>query len=338
MLNPERMLPNVTVWIAARNEEDNILHSLSAMNALSYPKEQLQILIGNDQSDDKTRELVLDFIKDKPHFQLVDIEKTINNQRGKANVLANLYEHSTGKYFLISDADVKVNPDWIHGMIRNFEQDARIGHQVGVTALNVGSMFHAFQSIDWLYALSLLKKAADLKIPLTGLGNNSAVSRAAYEATGGYAKMPFSITEDFALFHETIKKGFGFRNTINLQVFAKTQPIFSMKEFLHQRKRWMVGALQCPWWIVLLLYLNALFLPILTAIGIFFSWKLAALIWLIKWIIQTLNVLPVILKLKQFSLVKHLFFYEFYSNWWGLTMVLFYYLPVKVDWKGRIYE
>ena len=330
--------PKITIWIAARNEEDNIINCLRSIEKLNYPIESLQVLIGNDHSEDKTESLVKQFIKDKLYFQLIDIQKVINHQRGKANVLANLYEYSTGEYFLICDADVTVNPDWVKGMIANFEKDSNIGHQVGITSIKGSSIWHHFQSIDWLHALTLLKIAADLKIPLTGLGNNSAVTRKGYEACGGYAKIPFSITEDFALFHEVIKTGFGFKNTINREVFNQTLPMVTLKEFLHQRKRWMVGALQCPWWVVFLLFFQAIFLPILLIIGIFFSWKIAGILWVLKWVNQTITVLSTIIKLKEFHLLRHLFLYEFYANWWQMTMILFYYSPVKVDWKGRIYE
>ena len=330
--------PKITIWIAARNEEDNIINCLRSIEKLNYPIETLQVLIGNDNSEDKTESLVKQFIKDKFYFQLIDIQRVINHQRGKANVLANLYEYSTGEYFLICDADVTVNPDWVKGMITNFEKDSNIGHQVGITSIRGSLIWHHFQSIDWLHALTLLKIAADLKIPLTGLGNNSAVTRKGYEATGGYAKIPFSITEDFALFHEVVKEGFGFKNTINREVFNQTLPMVTLKEFLHQRKRWMVGALQCPWWVVFLLFFQALFLPILLIIGIFFSWKMAGILWVLKWVNQTITVLPTIIKLKEFHLLKHLFLYEFYANWWQMTMIFFYYSPVKVNWKGRIYE
>lgn len=331
------MLPLITIWIAARNEEANILNCLQGIEALNYPKDRLQILIGNDQSSDRTEELVRSFILEKPHFELVTIQKTINGQRGKANVLANLYEHSRGEYFLISDADVIVNPNWVQGMIAHFEANPQIGHQVGITSIKGDSLWAAFQSIDWLHALTLLKIAADLRIPLTGLGNNSAITRKAYESTGGYASVPFSITEDFAMFHEVVQKGFRFKNTISTDVFAETLPMPNLKEFLHQRKRWMVGALQCPWWIVMLLFLQALMLPILCLIGFLFSWKIAVIIWFIKWLNQSITVLPTIIRLKQWHLIKYLALYELYANSWQMTMIAFYYAPVSVDWKGRIY-
>ena len=87
-----------------------------------------------------------------------------------------------------------------------------------------------------------------------------------------------------------------------------------------------------------LLFFQALFLPILLIIGIFFSWKMAGILWVLKWANQTITVLPTIIKLKEFHLLKHLFLYEFYANWWQMTMIVFYYSPVKVVWKGRIYD
>ncbi len=331
-------LPKITIWIAARNEEQNILNCLSKIENQHYPKQKLQVLIGDDSSSDSTNEIVKRFILDKPHFQLINISKTINSQRGKANVLANLYEKSSGDLFLITDADVEVNPNWCLGMVDNFLKKPNLGHQVGVTSIKSTSIFGVLQAIDWLWALTLLKFAAIFKIPLTGLGNNSAVSRKAYEAVGGYAQIPFSITEDFALFHEIVRKGFYFNNSINRKVFAKTTEIQLIKEFLHQRKRWMVGALQCPAWVVGFLYLQALFPFLLLVLCLTIGSKIAILFLLSKLLLQIILILPTLIILKEYKLIPFLIPYEIYAWLWGFTMVVFYFLPIDIDWKGRIYS
>ncbi len=334
----DKNLPNITVWVAARNEENVILNCLENIFQIDYPINKIQVLIGNDQSIDNTQALVQEFINDKPNFQIINIEKVINNQRGKANVLANLYEYSTGEYFLITDADVIVKSSWAKGMVKNFLKKPSIGHQVGVTSINSNSLFGILQAIDWLWALTLLKCASIFKIPLTGLGNNSAISRKAYESVGGYAQIPFSITEDFALFHAIVNNGFSFHNAINIKVFAKTSSIGSVKEFLHQRKRWMVGALQCPRWVVLFLYFQALFPFILYGSSIFISSNWAMNLFLLKFFSLIILILPTLIILKEFRLIPFLILYEFYSWAWGFTMVVFYFLPINIDWKGRIYK
>ncbi len=329
--------PKITIWVAARNEENNIIECLQQLEKLDYPSDQLQILIGNDGSTDATASLVSDFITNKPIFELIEITETINNQRGKANVLANLYNSSTGDYFLITDADVSVNTKWAKGMLKNFLKNNFLGHQVGVTSIKSNNFFGLLQAIDWLWALTLLKFASLFSIPLTGLGNNSAVSRKAYEATGGYNNIPFSITEDFALFHEVVNQNFEFHNAINNKVFAKTTPMLSLKGFLNQRKRWMVGALQCPKWVVIFLYIQALFPFILLAISYLVSSNLAINIFLIKFVLQIILILPTLIILKEFKLIPLLLPYEFYAWIWGFSMVIFYFLPFKINWKERYY-
>lgn len=331
-------LPFVTVWVAARNEQANIINCLQKLQTQDYPIEKLEILIGNDQSTDDTEQLVRHFISDKPQFKLINITKTINGQRGKANVLANLYTHSRGSIFLITDADVSVPGTWVRSMVAYFQKNNDLGHLVGISSISSPGLFGHLQALDWLWALTLLKLASLFRIPLTGLGNNSGCSRAAYEASGGYAAIPFSITEDFALFHAIIQQGFGFHNGFNRQVFAKTTAMLSMKDFLHQRKRWMVGALQCPWWVVLFLYIQALFPIILIVIALIGATPLALSILLAKYFLQIVFLLPTIFILKEYRLIPTLLCYEPYAWLWGFTMVVFYFLPIKIDWKGRMYS
>ena len=112
----------------------------------------------------------------------------------------------------------------------------------------------------------------------------------------------------------------------------------NLKEFLHQRKRWMVGAMQCPWWVVTFLYLQALFPFILLVIGILFTVKIALLILALKITFQILFILPTIIVLKEYHLIPFLLPYEVYAWAWGFTMVVFYFLPIDIDWKGRKYN
>lgn len=329
--------PLVTIWVAARNEEKNILNCLNSLKNQNFEKNEYEVLIGNDSSTDKTAEIVSSFCENNHNFKLIEVSKVINNQRGKANVLANLYENSLGNYFLITDADVVVGPNWIKGMICNFGNDSNIGHQVGVTSIAGNRFFQMLQALDWLWALTLLKLASLLNIPLTGLGNNSGLTRQAYESTGGYATIPFSITEDFALFHEVCNKKFYFHNAINRGVFAKTIGMGSVKEFLHQRKRWMVGALQCPAWVVFFLYLQGFFIVIYIIIGLKFGIEWAFILFLIKTFVQFVIVLPTIFVLKEVRLIMILPLYEIYFSIWTFLMIFFYHLPFKIDWKGREY-
>src|SRR5512136_916024 len=53
--------PNITLLIAAYNEESSIAQKLENSLALDYPREKLQILVAADGSSDRTAEIVEQF-------------------------------------------------------------------------------------------------------------------------------------------------------------------------------------------------------------------------------------------------------------------------------------
>ncbi len=148
---PER--PTVSILIAARNEETTILTCLRAVAKLNYPADAVEVLIGNDQSTDRTAAVVADYIADKPGFQLVTIIESPTGLRGKANVLAQLTRLARGQYLFFTDADTQVPPDWLSDMSRQFT--GNVGIVTGVTLPDGPRLFHTLQTIDWLYNLTL---------------------------------------------------------------------------------------------------------------------------------------------------------------------------------------
>ena len=120
-------MKSVSILIAARNEAANILDCLRSVQALSFDKENLQILVGNDASEDNTAAIIRDFIADKPHFTLIDIQPHKSNiLRGKTNVLAQLADHATGEYLFFTDADIEVPTDWIQNILPHFKPNVGI--------------------------------------------------------------------------------------------------------------------------------------------------------------------------------------------------------------------
>ena len=110
-------LATISILLAVRNESENIIACLQSLEILEYPKTQLEILIGNDNSEDDTEQLIQDFIANKPYFKLFTITQNLNNLQGKANVLAQLANKAEGKWLFFTDADMKLPKKWIQNMI-----------------------------------------------------------------------------------------------------------------------------------------------------------------------------------------------------------------------------
>lgn len=331
---PDPYYPLVSILIAARNEEATIGACLRAVGQLQYPADFLEVFIGNDQSTDQTAALVTELVRDNPAFHLITIEASADGLRGKANVLAQLAHQANGQYLFFTDADTQVSPDWLTELLRSFTGNT--GVVTGVTLPEGTTLFHNLQTLDWLYNLTLTHLAGSVGIPTTAMGNNMAVSKEAYNAVGGYESLPFSVTEDYTLFRAILTKGYGFQNLLNESVLARTEPVDTFGAFLQQRKRWMRGASALPGWIVGFLYGNYLLLPLLLLLGWFVP-VLAIGLYLSRLLVQTMILSLGLSRLRQTRLWPYALLFDGYQLIIGPIAVVFYWLPTKIDWKGRKY-
>jgi cellulose synthase/poly-beta-1,6-N-acetylglucosamine synthase-like glycosyltransferase len=329
--------PMVSILLAARNEELLIIRCLTAIEALNYPKDRIEILIGNDASSDNTSELITSFIQDKSNYKLFEITQNVGNAKGKANVLAHLAQEASGAYYFITDVDVKLPPNWIQTMLGEF--DDRVGIVSGTTTCEPSdSKFSILQSIDWLHFMGYIQSFANINVGCTSVGNNMVVRSEAYWETGGYTEIDFSITEDYKLFKEVTVRGWGWKTILNKDSLGLAWYIPSITEMWHQRKRWLIGSRELPllWKVMIVLY--GLFIPALTALWIFAPIH-AVLIWFFKFTLQTIyiHVLTQKVGLKHYSF-KHLFLYELYVVLNTIFTAIFYFLPIKSVWKDRVYD
>lgn len=327
--------PKVSILLAARNEEVLILRNLTALNELDYPKDKIEILIGDDGSSDNTHSLVKSFIQDKPEFQLFLISKRMGKAKAKANVLAHLAHYATGDFYFITDVDVKVPKKWIQGLLQQFNQS--IGIVSGTTKCERGNLFATLQGVDWLHFMGYIKAFASKGVGCTSVGNNMAVRAEAYWQTGGYENIDFSITEDYKLFKEVTKSGWGWSNELSPDTLGLASYIPEIKELLHQRKRWLIGARELPlnWKTMLMLY-GAFYPAMIWSIVVFPS--IALFVFLLKFFIQSWFIRSLFKKAER-PLVSWSTFliYEVYVWTTTLLTAIFYLLPLKSRWKGRTY-
>ena len=327
--------PKVSILLAARNEEVLILRNLNALNELDYPKDKIEILIGDDSSTDNTHSLVKTFIQDKPEFQLFSIEKRMGKAKAKANVLAHLAHHASADFYFITDVDVKVPPNWIRGMLQQFNQG--IGIVSGTTKCERGNLVATLQGVDWLHFMGYIKAFASKGVGCTSVGNNMAVRAEAYWQTGGYENIDFSITEDYKLFKEVTKRGWGWSNELSPDTLGLASYIPEITSLLHQRKRWLIGARELPinWKSMLMLY-GAFYPALIWAILVFPQAALA--VFLLKFLIQSWFILTLLKKAERPAVSWiTLLIYEVYVWTTTLLTAIFYILPLKSRWKGRTY-
>lgn len=339
------VFPQISIWVACRNEEKNIENCILSLLDLNYPKDKIQILIGNDQSTDNTRQIILDVIEQnsgqsqynerKPQIQLVDILDDNSGLKAKARVMAQLDKHAIGEYYLITDADVVVNPNWALGLLGSLSNN--MGVASGTTMVKSDGIWGWLQEIDWAYFMGLLNLISFSGIPATAVGNNMIMKKDAYWETGGYGKIQFSITEDYKLYSEICKKGWKWNNVMNPEVLAFTEKIDGFIPLLHQRKRWLSGGKELPWYWWILFGIYGLFYFV-SPLLLVFNIKIGLTFWMLKFILQSIQINQIYRLLGQNSppIFKHLL-YEFYMFLVTVSTSIFFFLPAKTIWKERKY-
>jgi cellulose synthase/poly-beta-1,6-N-acetylglucosamine synthase-like glycosyltransferase len=328
--------PDISILVAARNEEKNIEACLNTLTRLSYPKEKTEILIGDDDSDDRTASIVNAFAQKHSNVRLFTIRENIGTARGKANVLAHLAHEAKGQYYFITDADILVPSNWIQSLLRHFKPGT--GIVSGCTMSRPESFLGKAQQLDWLFAFGMMKVVSDKNIPVTAVGNNMAIHSEAYKSTGGYENIPFSVTEDQELFLQVIKKKWSFKNLMNAECLARTEPVESWKDLLKQRRRWMKGAMKIPFILLLCLFLQGVALPML----ILMIWKFPVagfILWGSKIFLQQVFLSFCFNRVgEKYKFPSHVLIFELYSMLLSPIVVLNYFFTRKIEWKGRVYR
>jgi glycosyltransferase involved in cell wall biosynthesis len=101
----------VSVLIPARNEENNIRNILQDLIKQEYSN--IEIIVFDDQSEDKTRERVRAFAATDNRISLVSSEGLPEGWLGKNFACHSLSKHSKGSYLLFVDADVRIKNNTI---------------------------------------------------------------------------------------------------------------------------------------------------------------------------------------------------------------------------------
>jgi 1,2-diacylglycerol 3-beta-glucosyltransferase len=330
--------PRVSIIVAARNEEKRLPALLDSILQQTYPRNLLEVLVVDDRSTDRTGTIVSEYAQHHPHITLVSGRSESGHLRGKANALVQGIEVSSGEILMITDADCVVPPAWVEETVKHYS-DERVGIVAGFTALRDEGWFSAMQSLDWLVLLTIASGAATWGVPLTAIGNNLSVRRTAYDTVGGYRGIPFSVTEDYALFHAITSTA---RRTARFPLESRALVVSdackTWKELYRQKKRWFTGGkdIEFPKMMMFgfVYTLNALLLLGLALHGVIailpaFAFKVAA---------DLAFALPPLHAFRRWRLLRVFPLFEVYFILYVVLFPLVLFRRSGIVWKERTFE
>jgi cellulose synthase/poly-beta-1,6-N-acetylglucosamine synthase-like glycosyltransferase len=333
---PDDKLPTVSIIVAARNEENNIVACLESLNKLIYPDGKLEIIIIDDASSDRTLKITSEFIHGKLKFRVIHLEE--NNSatlEGKVRAMAEGIKIADGEIILTTDADCVVSPLWAKTIASYYV--GNVGVVNGFTTQIVKNSFSGMQAIDFIYLLFIAAGTINLGKPVSCIGNNMSFRKKVYEETGGFESLPFSVTEDFLLLNSIHKlKNYKVIYPLNRDSLVISKPASSFGELFSQKKRWAVGGIDTPpigIGLMLWAFLTNLFILLAP---LYFS---AAWLYLVifKIAIDFFVLLPVHQRLGLQKNLKYFPVFEIYYIIYVVVLPFAVLFNKKVKWKDRVY-
>ena len=152
-------VPPVTIVVPAFNEEDCIAKKIEDLTALAYPPEKIEILIVDNSSTDKTREIASSYPV-----------KVLDSPRGKINAINEGVRNASFDIIVETDADTLLKNDAVRSLVTCFSSDkiGAVGGRAVVedTVSFFGRSKMSYHRADW--ELRTLEGRLDSVISLDG--------------------------------------------------------------------------------------------------------------------------------------------------------------------------
>jgi cellulose synthase/poly-beta-1,6-N-acetylglucosamine synthase-like glycosyltransferase len=168
--------PDVTVVVAAHNEETVIRARVENLLALDYPEERLQVVVASDGSTDGTDEIVSEIAAREPRVHLARFPRG-----GKTATQDAAVREIESEVLAFSDANSLWEPDSLRALVRNFA-DPGVAYVCGQVRLEQPEGASR-ESVYWRYELWLRESESQLAGITGGNGAIYAVRRSDYLET-----------------------------------------------------------------------------------------------------------------------------------------------------------
>src|SRR5256886_3284430 len=191
--------PTISVIIPARNEESVIA---SCVRSVAVQSEVLEIVVVNDQSTDRTAEIVRSLTSEIPRLRLLETSELPAGWVGKNNAVGLGAQHTKGRWLLFIDADAILPEGATAKAFKLAEENA-----AALVAFSPEQTLKAWYEkalIPFVYCRLARKFSyADVNDPKSpqaaANGQFLLIQRATYDAVGGHAADAADVLEDVAL-------------------------------------------------------------------------------------------------------------------------------------------
>ncbi|GAX37785.1 glycosyltransferase [Nodularia sp. NIES-3585] len=231
--------PSVSVLVAAKNEEAVIGKLVKNLCSLEYPDGQYEVWIIDDNSTDKTPQLLAELAQE--YDQLKVLRRSPQASGGKSGALNQVLPLTKGEIVAVFDADAQVVPDLLLQVAPLFQRE-----KVGAVQVRkaISNAKENFWTQGQMAEMALDSWFQQQRVGIGGIGelrgNGQFVRRTALESCGGWNEV--TITDDLDM---TLRLHLD-QWDIDCTFYPAVQEegVTNAIALWHQRSRWAEGGYQ----------------------------------------------------------------------------------------------
>jgi glycosyltransferase involved in cell wall biosynthesis len=202
------MPPAITAIVPARNEEDVIA---ACIESLALQPEIAEILVVNDQSTDKTAEIVRRLMAKTPRLRLLETQEVPGGWVGKNNAVFLGAKKATSPWLLFTDADALSQPGAAAHALQIAQKTS--ASLISFSPEQITESWYEKALIPFVYSrLARHFSYEDVNNPASPAaaanGQFLMIQGDAYNSIGGHASVASEVLEDVALARRAKAAGF----------------------------------------------------------------------------------------------------------------------------------
>ncbi|TDR24255.1 glycosyltransferase family 2 protein [Flavobacterium cheniae] len=325
-----------TIVVPFRNEKENLPNLLHSIALLNYPKELVEVILVDDDSDDEFRIQNLEF-----RIQMIkNVRKSNSPKKDAIETAIQIAKHD---WIITTDADCLVQKDWLTIYDQYIQKNEVEMVASGVCYVPKNGFLSAFQNLDFLSLQGATIGSFGINQPFMCNGANFAYSKSFFKELNGFqGNETIASGDDVFLLQKAVSfapKKVGF--LLAKESIVATKPVATWSELFQQRVRWASKSTGYS-----SVYGKLLALVVF---GGNLAWIVSFLLWLVGLLDQNIFMLFVALKfLIDFILIyKTANFFESKLQYVFASSLLYPFFSVSVavyslfgkySWKGRNFK
>ena len=232
--------PFVSVVLAARNERAGIGACLAALYLQDYGRDNFEVIIADDRSEDGTAEVVRRFQEIFGNLKIITVLLVPDGVSPKKNALTRAISSARGSIILQTDADCIVPESWITGMVKRFEEGVVLVTGVAPYIPSPGAL-NSFIRHEYLWNAVLSAGSIALGRGTHASGRNFGFRRDVFEQADGYGEGQKVQSGDDTLLLHRIQKRYpgGIATNPEKSTHVLTRAPGDVRSFFRQRTRHM---------------------------------------------------------------------------------------------------